>query len=122
MQLGSHHRPSSRLTVRLLLLLALAVASLTLTQCQLVGDRLNGVSVAPFRRAGSCVKDCNDKANADIRAESQLHVLLVQNCGGDPVCEAQEEARHEAAVEMIQLARDACKNECHTQGAGTGGD
>ena len=121
MQLGTHHRSPSHLAIRLVLLIALAVTSLTLTHCRMVGDRLTGVNVAPFSRAGDCVKRCNEQSNAQLKAENDLHKLLFQNCNADPVCEAAEDARHEAAVTAINLARNNCKNECHKQGGGSGG-
>ncbi len=121
MHLASHHRSPSRLATQILLLLAVAAASLTLTQCRMVGDRLTGVSVGPFKRPGSCFDACYDRYRRQIKSESDLHVSLIKNCNGDKACEEEEEARHEAALENIQAEREACLNTCHQQGRGTAG-
>ena len=121
MHLGTHHRSPSRVAMRLLLLLALAAASLTLTHCRMVGDRLTGVQVAPLARAGDCVKRCNDTYNAQKQAQRVLHAVLINNCGGDTACIAAENARYDQALDQIRRDRDACRDECHKQGGG-GGD
>ncbi len=101
----------------------LAAAATSLTQCRIVDDRLTGVRLDPLRRSStSCVAQCQATANAAIRAESELHVSLVKACNGDPVCLAEEEARHEAAVASIQSARGVCVAGCHSQGGGQGND
>jgi hypothetical protein len=119
MHLATHHRFSSRLATRLLLLLALAVASVLLTQCQMVGDRLTGVKVSPLRASSSCLKACKDKRNDDKNAANRLHAQLLHDCNGDPTCIGQENARYEAALAAIEAAYQACVNNCHQQGGGS---
>ncbi len=121
MQLGTHRRPTSRLVTRILLLLALALASFTITQCRMVGDRLNGVGAGLFRRS-DCIPKCNFTYQAAKQAEQDLHVRNVQNCNGDAACQAEEEIRHDAAVASIDAAKLACQNACHSQGGGGSGN
>lgn len=119
MHLGNRHRPPSHLTTRLLLLLALVSASLTLTQCRMVGDRLNGANVDVFRRKDECLAACQDQFKARNQAEDILHQQNVAACNGDPTCLSDEEARHLAAEADSKVQRDACMNGCHQQGVGT---
>jgi hypothetical protein len=99
-----------------------ALTSVSLTQCRMVnvGDSASGIG---FENAstGQCIANCNKTANDAIRAESDLHVRNVRACNDDPTCLANEEARHEAAVNSIQAARLACQDGCHHQGGGAGG-
>ena len=119
MHLGTRHRPPSRLATRLLLLLALAAASLTLTHCRMVGDRLTGAQVNLFRRSDECKKRCQDEFQARNQAEDALHAVNVAACAGNAACLAAEEARHAAAEAASKAQRDACINACHQQGGGT---
>ena len=119
MHLGTRHRPPSRLATRILLLLALVVASLTLTQCRLVGDRLTGVDVNLLKRRDDCKALCQDQFQARNQAEDALHAQNVQACGSDAACLAAEETRHLAAQDASKATRDACMNACHQQGGGT---
>lgn len=111
--------PTHRLRKTLLLATLSVVAGLLLAQCRSVTDNLTGRASAAAK-AQSCVSQCADAANAQIRTESELHVANVKACNGDAACLAQEEARHEAAVATIQSARQACQSACHHQGGGSG--
>ncbi|HKQ56893.1 MAG TPA: hypothetical protein VJY35_03405 [Candidatus Eisenbacteria bacterium] len=119
MHLATHHRFSSRLVTRLLLLLALVVSSILLTQCQMVGDRLNGVKVSPLRASTSCLKACKDKRNDDRNAANRLHAQLLHDCNGNAACIQQENARYNAALAAIEAAYQTCVNNCHQQGGGS---
>src|SRR5262245_46840383 len=100
-----------------------AVAAVTLVAtidtCRSVAD-----SVLAARRSAeetaNCVSACANSANDAIRAESDLHVQNVHACAGDSACLAQEEARHEAAVNAIQDQRRQCQDGCRHQGGGAG--
>ena len=116
---GYPSRSRARWVTRLVLLIALATASLTLTQCRLVADRLTGVSADLFRRKSGCVKACRETLLADRRAEQELHVQNLQSCQGDLDCRAAEQARHAAALAAIEAAYVSCQNNCHDQGSGT---
>jgi hypothetical protein len=118
MHLATHHRWPSRLAARLLLLAALVVASVAITQCQMVGDRLTGVKVNPLGASQSCFRACRDKRNDDKNAANRLHAQRLHDCRGDSNCIQQEHARHAAAVEAIEAAYRACLNNCHQQGGG----
>ena len=119
MHLGTRHRPPSRLATRILLLLALVVASLTLTQCRLVGDRLTGVDVDLFRRRDVCKTLCQDEFKARNQAEDILHAQIVAACNGAADCLSAEATRHQTAEDASKATRDACINACHQQGGGT---
>jgi hypothetical protein len=121
MHLGTQQRPPSRVASRALLLLALFAASLTLTHCRMVGDRLNGVSVDLLRRKDECTAQCQDEFRARNKAEDILHAQNVAACGGNAACLAAEEERHLAAQNNSKAIRDACMNACHSQGGGTVG-
>ena len=122
MHLGTHHRSPSRVAMRLLLLLALAAASLTLTHCRMVGDRLTGLRVSPLRRSETCLKKCRDTFKDASKAEERLHDTLIDGCHGDATCIQVENQRHEAAEDAIEQAYRACRNGCHDQGGGRDDD
>jgi hypothetical protein len=100
----------------------LGFTAVSLSNCRAVEDNLTGVRASIARGGpGSCISTCA-KAYADSnRAESEVHVPNIQACGGEPVCEALEYARHEAAVARISAGRERCFNDCRYQGGGTGG-
>lgn len=115
------NRLPSRHVSRLLLLLALVAASLALTQCQLVGDKLTGVDVGIFKRKNECLAQCQADFQARNQAEDKLHQQNLAACNGDQACIDAENARHEAAERDSKLQRDACFDGCHNQGDGTTG-
>lgn len=121
MHLGTQQRPPLRLATRALLLLALLAASLTLTHCRLVGDRLNGVDVDLLRRKEECTAQCQDEFKARNQVENDLHLQNVAACNGDAACLEAEYARHAAVENESKALRDACMNACHSQGGGTVG-
>ena len=115
-------RSASRWATRGALLLALVVASIALTHCRMVADRLTGVEVAPFKRSKECIENCRERFEDQQEAERHLHKLLVKNCDEDPICLKQEGQRHEEAMKAITRARRDCVAGCHHQGGGRGGD
>lgn len=118
MHLGTHLRSPSRVVMRLLLLLALAAASLTLTHCRMIGDKLTGVGVGNLQRANDCLKACKDVYKQAIKDEDRLHRDRERACNRQPACIAAENARHAAAIAQIEAAYAACKASCHEQGGG----
>jgi hypothetical protein len=108
---------------RLSLAVLLVLSVVTLSRCTLVSDRLTGVDSRSFRKAPvPCIVECQRVANEQIRVESVLHVSNVKACDGDADCLADEESRHEAAVNDIQAGREGCVGGCHDQGGGQGGN
>jgi len=103
----------------MLLLLALLAASLSLTQCRMVADRISGANVDVFRRKDECLAACQEQFKARNMTEDALHQQNLAACAGDPDCIAAENARHDAAEADSKAIRDACMNGCHQQGAGT---
>jgi hypothetical protein len=104
------------------LLVLTAGLAATLTQCRMVTDSQSGDRGATSANVGNCVSECAHQYNDSIRVESDLHVANVHACGADTVCQAAEEARHDAAVDRIQNGRHQCQDQCrHEQGGGKGG-
>jgi hypothetical protein len=111
---------SPRRTRRVVLLAITAVlAGLLLAQCRSVTDTVFGRSNAAAK-AENCVQGCADAANDLKKAESKTHVANVKACGGNASCLAQEQARHEAAIQAINESRKRCQASCHHQGGGQG--
>jgi hypothetical protein len=121
----ARHRRLRRAAVYVALAMMLGVVSLTLTQCQLVGDKVNGVRL--FRgQPTTCIKDCNDQYKILFDEEQKLHQTNVENCQTlvDPQrteCLQAEEARHTARMIELGQAKIDCQNNCHHQGAGAAG-
>lgn len=111
-------RPSSRNVARAALLAALAVASLSLTHCRMVGDRTTGIDVAGVMKAKNCLDICSKNADFATKDEDILHKAKLKDCNGSASCIAQENARDAAARAAIQAALVACQNNCHQQGGG----
>jgi len=109
------HRKTARVTLAILC----AVAVVGLTQCKLASDKVTGLDRA-HTPPGQCISACAHAANEAKKSESELHVLIVQACAGDEACLAQEQARHEAAVEAIHAEKKRCMDGCHQQGGGSG--
>jgi len=108
-------------------LLVAAAASLTvlLSQCRMVTDQITAPATRiamTAQKPKDCTTNCQDQYTAAIKAENDLHRTNEQLCGTDPVCLANEEARHEAALAQIQANRKACLDTCHHQGGGSGGN
>src|SRR5215471_15444918 len=96
LDLRPHRSARQRIVMRAVLLLALAAATVALTQCQMVSDKLTGVQASVFKRKNDCIKDCQkDKKEAE-RKEDKLNRDLERACGGDAQCLTEEKARHEA--------------------------
>lgn len=119
----------SRLRLSYLLLPVLFVVTVAANpQCAQVDDRItspNGVITEGSGGLGGtvaeCVQACNEEAK-DARAyERDLHKANVEACGDDYDCLMAEDARHEAAMELIAADMQACKSPCHEQGGGSGG-
>ena len=113
------HRHSRR-GRKLLLLAGAVLLAAAITQCRMVTDNVVRARIGTAQ-ASDCLKNCAKAANDALHAENDLHVTNVHACNGDTTCLAQEDARHDAAVAAIQNARQACQNNCHHQGGGTGG-
>lgn len=111
---------ASRIVMRLLLLAALAAASLALTQCQMVGDNLNGVRASVFQRKSNCVKACADARKDALKDETRRHADNERACGGNAQCHKDENDRFKAAKDAIDAAYEACVRNCHNQGGGDG--
>lgn len=102
----------------------LGIASITLVQCRMVGDRTTGVQL--FRNdASTCIKACNDQYKVLYEQERQLHDANVASCQALPPsdrggCLAAEGARHSARMAELGQGKIDCQNSCHNQGGNTG--
>ena len=103
-----------------LIAVAMVALAATLATCKSISDNVLSPR-PPATETASCVSDCAHAANDAIRVESDLHVANVQACKGDAQCLANEDARHQAAVNAIQAQRQRCQDNCHHQGSGSGG-
>lgn len=119
----AHRFPRLRRGASFLAFIALlGFTAVGLSQCRAVQDNLTGVSAGLARSGpGSCISQCAKVYADSNRVESELHVANMQACGGDPVCEALEAARHDEAVQRIVEGRRACMDECRYQSGGFGG-
>ena len=113
---------ASRIVMRLLLLAALAASTLALTECQMVGDNLNGVRASVFKRKNDCVRKCADDQKDAEKAEKKRHHDLEKACHGNSACLHDELTRHNAAEAAIDAAYRECLSTCHNQGGGDGDD
>jgi hypothetical protein len=115
-----HRAVTQRIVMRAVLLLALLAATVALTQCQMVSDKLTGVQASVFKRKNDCIKHCQKDMKDAERDEKKKHKDLERACGGNSACLSEEKARHEAAVEAIEAAYRDCINNCHSQGGDDG--
>lgn len=118
MHLASH-RVLRRVSIYGALLTLLGVASLSLTQCTMVGDNITGLSFAAAQ-ADKCLKDCKKTFDADTREEFKLNNKNRKACGNDIVCLAIETERHREALQQIEQTYAQCRANCHHQGGGGG--
>jgi len=121
----ARHRRLRRAAVYVALAMMLGVVSLTLTQCQLVGDKVNGVRLFKGQPT-TCIKDCNDQFKILYDQEQKLHDTNNEYCQSlsqpdKDACLAAEVARHEARKAELGQAKIDCQNNCHHQGAGAAG-
>ena len=103
----------------------LGVASLTLSQCTMVGDNLTGVGLNSGRPT-TCIKMCNDLYKMLYDQEQKLYDTNKSACLGLPqpnkdACLAAELARHQAKMSQLGADKINCQNNCHSQGSGSAG-
>jgi len=106
-----------------LLVVAAAAMTLLLSQCRMVGDSVIAPSpgVLAQKPTKDCFRDCQDAFKAAQDVEQALHKANVKACNTDPVCLANEDARHMARMDQIAVDRQRCIDGCHHQGGGSGG-
>ena len=116
-----------KLTSRLFytwMILAFAAFGMTGSQCARVDDRVTGTDTSletVSRDYGQCVAACNTAAGEARRAEAQRFRVAIAACTTDE-CRNQEIAFHMAILEEINVDLQECKDSCHEQGTGTGGE
>lgn len=122
-----HARPNRlrRAVAYAALAAVLGVAAITLTQCTMVGDSLNGVQLERGRPT-TCLKQCNDLYAVLYKLEQKRHDAANDLCNGLPQaekgpCLVAEDANHQANKAALTAAKIDCQNNCHRQGTGTAG-
>lgn len=113
-----------RLVVLAVLPLLFGVVALTLTQCNMVGDKITGVETSRSAPT-TCIKACNDSSKIYQDVEQKQHQENVENCQALPQpqrgeCLVAEDARHTAEMARLGQYKIDCQNNCHSQGAGGG--
>ena len=98
----------------------LATVCVTLSQCTQVGDQLTGVSLSHSKPV-SCKHQCQNDFNVLQKQEQGLHNANMKACGSDAACKQAENGRHAAAMKQLTAQMQACKANCHKQGAGSAG-
>lgn len=106
-----------------LLVVAAAAMTLLLSQCRMVTDAVEPGHVGTLAQkpAQDCMRDCQAVYQTAQDAEQALHKANIKACNDDPVCIANEDARHDAAMAQLAADRKACFDTCHHQGGGSGG-
>ena len=122
-----HARPNRlrRAVAYAALAAVLGVVALTLSQCTMVGDSLNGVSLERGRPT-TCIKKCNDLYAMLYKLEQKRHDAANDICqqltGIDRTnCLDTETAQHQANKNALAQGKIDCQNNCHRQGSGTAG-
>ena len=122
MHLASHplSRPLRRASIYGALVVVLGLATVTLTQCTMVGDNVTGVSLSEMKggKADKCLKDCGKDYDKATKEEFRTNHKNRKQCGSDPVCLALEQERHRQALADIDADYTQCRENCHHQGGG----
>ncbi len=111
---------------RIVLAVLCAVAVVALSQCKMTADKVTGVEATMNQgkpqsdNHGQCISNCQHVANDAQKAENDLHKANEKACQGNPACLAAEDARHNAALNLIEEDRQRCMDGCHHQGGGHG--
>jgi len=100
----------------------LTALALSLSQCQMVEERLTGLDVSlDSAKPANCMSQCTKEYATSKALEIKKHQALVRACAGDPVCLALEDIRFEKALELLKTDQKVCQANCHHQGGGGGG-
>jgi hypothetical protein len=105
-------------------------AGLVLTQCVQVTDPITGSATQPgsnianfsHHNTDKCFEKCAKNYTQGVEKELKLYQKNKDACDHDPVCLALERARHQDAMQQLQDEFRNCRNDCHHQGKGHGGD
>jgi hypothetical protein len=98
----------------------LAIATLSLSQCRMVEEKLTGVSLSKAS-ADKCMSTCARAFAESTLVQTRLHLRNTWACRCDSLCLAVETLRFRAALQRIQAGRKACQADCRHQGRGCGG-
>jgi hypothetical protein len=122
-----HARPNRlrRAVAYAALAVVLGVVAITLSQCTMVGDSLNGVQLERGRPT-TCLKQCNDLFTLLYSLEQKRHDAANDICNSlsqpdKGTCLTAEDAQHQANKAGLSQGKIDCQNNCHRQGSGTAG-
>ena len=102
----------------------LAVLSLTLAQCTMVGDSLTGVKGLSGGSPTTCTGMCRVTYHNNLSVARKTHQAVLSACRAlaDPKpCIDTENVHWDQVQAQLKAAYDACVANCHKQGAGFGG-
>ena len=104
----------------------LGLAAVGLTQCRMVNDNVTGVDLrsgsGTLSARSACVKQCNEKFKACIKAEQARHKAAIKACGShNSPCKKAELNLHKANQLSCVRQMQECKRTCYNEGAGVGG-
>lgn len=119
MRLDSISSRLRRVSAFAVLGVGLTALALSLSQCQMVGERLTGVDLTAAKPS-QCMNKCAKVYVEAKKLEIDHHKELAKACAGDTVCLALEDARFAQALELLKANQTACQSGCHHQGSGTG--
>ena len=122
MSLKSH--PKLVLAALCLSLFALAGAD---SNCAKVSDPVSAGDGTGLLESGDggrsdCMKACTRAKKDAKKDEKDLHRDNVDECDGDSACLQAEAARHAARMAEIMMEFHECRENCHNQGGGGGGE
>ena len=99
------------------------LASLTLTGCTLVDERITGVTLDRANPT-TCVRQCNDRYGLLFDLERKRHAMEVERCQAIPdkpamrICLQDEALRFEGAMGQMVSGKTDCLASCTRTGAG----
>ncbi|HMB70587.1 MAG TPA: hypothetical protein VKU85_14825 [bacterium] len=116
-----------RTALRSVALLAFAFGMFALmgaSECAKVDNSVTGPEEEEFLPAPGrdpCVQECWAAAMAARDEEIHRHRQAIHNCDRDPECVAAENELNEMNLRAIKAEFFECREACHEQGGGSGG-
>ena len=113
----------SRSTV--VMLAALLLGALTLSQCRMMDQTITGVDTPSAAANGRHSRDCSLRCwttfKLALKKEIQRDREAKRACDHDRECLEKERRRHQQNLKAITEQMRACKAGCYSEGSGRGG-
>lgn len=92
-------------------------------QCARFDDKVLSPTLSELSQpgVGNCIKACVEEAQDARTAEMERFRAAIKDCESGSDCRAREAALHVANMQQIADDERACKEPCHEQGRGRGG-